>query len=80
VSTGPELARAAAEALAMVSTEPDVLEAEVFAGGSRSLLARLSYTSHIPSNGVEEPKSSESSGLGIHVVLRGPDHPATGYG
>jgi predicted Zn-dependent protease len=80
VNTGPSLARAAAEALAMVSTEPDVLEAEVFAGGSRSLLARLSYTSHIPSNGVEEPKSSESSGLGIHVVLRGPDRPATGYG
>src|SRR5262249_6383632 len=27
------------------------------------------YTSHIPCNGVEEPKSSESHGLGVQVVF-----------
>jgi hypothetical protein len=30
---------------------------EVFAAANRSLLARLHYTSHIPCNGVEEPKT-----------------------
>ena len=45
----------------MCGAEPDVVEAEVFAAASRSLLARLNYTSHIPCNGVEEPKSTESA-------------------
>ncbi len=30
---------------------------------------RLNYTSHIPCNGVEEPKSTESWGFGIQVAL-----------
>ena len=60
--------------------EPDVIEAEVFASASRALLARLNYTSHIPCNGVEEPKSTESAGLGIRLVLRGPAGPLVGFG
>ena len=55
------LRRAAREALAYVSAQPDVREAEAFAAGNGSLFARLSYTSHIPSNGVEEPKAREST-------------------
>src|SRR3989454_4750164 len=51
-----DLARAAEQALELVRTEPGVLEAEVFAAANTALLARLNYTSHIPSNGVEEPK------------------------
>ena len=37
--------------------QPAVREAEVFAASNRALLTRLNYTSHIPCNGVEEPKS-----------------------
>ena len=47
----------------------------------RSLLTRLNYTSHIPCNGVEEPKSTESDGLGIQAVFDGPDgRPLIGFG
>jgi PmbA protein len=83
VRVGPttaDLARAARDALALVRAEPDVLEAEAFVAANGQLLARLSYASHIPSNGVEEPKSTESHGIGLQVVFRGPSGPRLGFG
>ena len=62
-----ELKRAAEAALALLGAEPGIREAEVFAAVNRSLVTRLNYTSHIPCNGVEEPKSTEMSGLGLQV-------------
>jgi predicted Zn-dependent protease len=41
------------------------------------LLARLNYTSHIPCNGVEEPKSVVNYGVGVQAVFKGP---STGSG
>jgi PmbA protein len=78
--TTADLARAAREALAFLGTLPDVLEAEVFVAANALLLARLAYASHLPSNGVEEPKSSASHGIGLQVVLRGADGPRLGFG
>jgi PmbA protein len=75
-----ELARAAEAALEITRAQPDVREAEVFVAANGTLLTRLNYTSHIPCNGVEEPKSVESYGLGIQVVLDGPDGPRIGFG
>jgi PmbA protein len=83
VGIGPttaDLARAAREALALLHAEPDVLEAEAFVATNGQLLARLSYASHIPSNGVEEPKSTESHGIGLQVVFRGASGPRLGFG
>jgi PmbA protein len=75
-----ELAGAARAAFAVAAAEPDVREVEIFAAANTALLARLCYTSHIPCNGVEEPKSLESAGLGIRAVLDGPDGPRVGFG
>jgi PmbA protein len=80
VTTAAELARAARAALAFVAGRPGVREVEVFAAANASLLARLNYTSHIPCNGVEEPKSTESRGLGLQVVFDGADGPRIGFG
>jgi PmbA protein len=74
------LARAAREALELLHTVPDVLEAEAFVAANGQLLARLSYASHLPSNGVEEPKSTASHGIGLQVVFRGADGPRLGFG
>ena len=74
------LEEAVRDALAFLSHQPNVREAEVFASSNRVLLARLNYTSHIPSNGVEEPKSSEMHGLGIQAVLDGADGRRIGFG
>ncbi len=76
-----DLGRAVGEALGRLSREPGVREVQVFAALNRALLARLNYTSHIACNGVEEPKSTEMSGLGVHAVFDGPDgRPLVGYG
>jgi PmbA protein len=80
VIAAADLARAAQAALELVQAQPGVREAEAFVAANASLLARLCYTSHIPSNGVEEPKSSESRGLGLRVVFDGPDGPRLGFG
>ena len=60
-----ELRRSVADALAYLRAIDDIEEAEVFAASNGQLLTRLNYTSHIPCNGVEEPKSTESFGIGI---------------
>ena len=70
--TAAELARAAQEAFDLVRAQADVSEVEVFVAANGSLLTRLNYTSHIPCNGVEEPKSVESYGLGIQAVFDTP--------
>ncbi len=75
-----ELARAATSALATVQGQEDLVEAEVFVAANTSLVARIHFTSHIPCNGVEEPKSLESAGLGIQAVFRDPDGLRIGFG
>ena len=67
-----QLRLATKDALAYASAQPDVEEVEAFVSANANLTVRLNYTSHIPSNGVEEPKSTESQGIGLRVVLRTP--------
>jgi len=74
------LNRAVREGLAYLKTQPDVSEAEVFASANGNLTVRLNYTSLIPSNGVEEPKSLDSYGLGIRVAISTPQGTKTGFG
>ena len=75
-----KLRTATREALAYVRAQPDVAEAEIFASANTNLTVRVNYTSHIPSNGVEEPKSVESFGLGLRVAFRNPGGLHTGFG
>ena len=78
--TDAALRRAVEDALALVRGRPGVLEAEVYAAATRSLFTRLNYTSHLPCNGVEEPKSAEIDGVGVRVVLDRADGPHIGFG
>ena len=80
MATTAELKRAVQEALAFLASQPGISEAEVFAASNRALLTRLNYTSHIPCNGVEEPKSTESYGLGVQIVVDSSEGPKLGFG
>ena len=80
MTTTSELQQAVEGALAFVTAQPGVREAEVFASFNRSLLARLNYTSNIDCNGVEEPKSTEMYGLGIQAVFDSPEGGRVGFG
>jgi PmbA protein len=75
-----ELAAAARAAFELARARPDVAEVEVFAASNASLLARLNYTSHIPCNGVEEPKSIESYGIGVQAVFDADGVRLVGFG
>lgn len=66
-----DLKKAVTEALAFLKQQDDIEEAEVYASANGILLARLNYTSHIPCNGVEEPKSVENYGIGVQAVFGG---------
>src|SRR5687768_10165655 len=74
------LQAAAQTAFEVARGAPDVSALEVFVAANATLLTRLNYTSHIPCNGVEEPKSVESYGVGLQVVFDGPDGPRLGFG
>ena len=74
------LKSAARTAFELTRSAPGVREVEVFVAANATLLTRLNYTSHIPCNGVEEPKSVESYGIGLQVVFDGPDGPRLGFG
>lgn len=74
------LKRAVQHARRLLARMKDVQEAEAYASSTGQLLCRLNYTSEIPCNGVEEPKSSESFGIGIRAVFTTPDGRRVGFG
>jgi PmbA protein len=57
--------RAAAKELAR---DPDFAEFEIYAASSEQRIARLAYTSDIPSRGVEEIKSLGADGFQVRIV------------
>ena len=59
------------KALAIARSRKGVLEAEVYASDNAYRVARLCYSSHIPCNGLEEPKSVDFGGYSVRVVLGG---------
>jgi len=75
-----ELAKAAELAFDYLKAQPEIQECEVFAAANGQLLTGLNYTSHIPCNGVEEPKSTESHGIGIQAVFTTAEGPKVGFG
>jgi PmbA protein len=76
----PQLKSAVEDGLAFLRSQDDIEEAEVFAASNGILLTRLNYTSHIPCNGVEEPKSIENYGIGVQVVLKDGSTRKIGFG
>jgi len=66
-----KLQKAADEGLAFLRAQEEIEEAEVYVASNGVLLTRLNYTSHIPCNGVEEPKSVVNYGVGVQAVFKG---------
>jgi PmbA protein len=75
-----QLERSVQEAIAFLKTQPDIKSALAFASANNRLWTRLNYTSHIPCNGLEEPKSTSDHGIGIQIVMDGPDGNRVGFG
>jgi hypothetical protein len=74
------LKETAEEGLRFLRRQKDVHEAELFVADNAVLTARLNYVSHIPCNGVEEPKSIDSNGLSVRAVFTDPKGHRVGMG
>jgi PmbA protein len=74
------LKQTAEDGLRYLKRQKDVHEAEVFVADNAVFTTRLNYTSHLPCNGVEEPKSTGSCGLGVRAVFQDPNGPRIGMG
>src|SRR4030065_245006 len=70
----------ASTGLSYIRSLPDVAEAEVFVSSISHLLTRINFTSSIPCNGVEEPKSTLSYGIGVQAVFKDGDKKRIGFG
>jgi PmbA protein len=75
-----DLRTAVNNALKYIKKHKDVIDAEVFASWNDLITIRLNYTSDIPCNGVHEPKSIQSYGLGVLAVLKRGNRIEVGFG
>ncbi|MCR4288795.1 MAG: metallopeptidase TldD-related protein [Candidatus Scalindua sp.] len=75
-----DLRTAVADALKYIKKQKDVIDAEVFASWNDLITIRLNYTSDIPCNGIHEPKSIQSYGLGILATFKRGNRIETGFG
>lgn len=62
------------------ATKKDGVELEVFASWNELATMRLNYTSDIPSMGVQEPKSTQSFGVGVQAVFKDKGKVTIGFG
>ena len=67
--TAVELKKFVREAVALLAREPDLAAFEVYCSTSEHRVARLNYTSDIPSRGVEEFKSLNADGFALRLVM-----------
>lgn len=68
------------QGLRYIKSQSDVQDAEVFVSWYDNITVRLSYTSDIPCNGVQEPKNILGYGIGVFASFKTADGLKTGYG
>lgn len=69
-----------ADGLEYLSNQDDIQEVEIFASVNNIRTCRINYTSHLPCNGLEEPKSTQTRGVGLRVVFKDGDGIKIGFG
>lgn len=74
------LKKIAYDGLTFIKTQQDIADAEIFISSISHLLSRINYTSSIPCNGVEEPKSTLSYGIGVQAVFGNGSRRSIGFG
>jgi len=75
-----QIKKIVSEGLQYLLSKIDVQEAEVFASANKILTCRINYTSHLPCNGLEEPKSIQTQGVGLRLAFKGEDGVTVGFG
>ena len=68
------------DGLAYLRRKPDIGDAEIFASVNTIATCRINYTSHIPCNGLEEPKSLQTQGVGLRLAFTNGSGIKIGFG
>ncbi len=66
--------------LKLVKQEKGVIEALVYASVNHRTVGRIVYTTHVPCNGLEEPKSEEDSGVAVEIWFKKGNKKLVGFG
>lgn len=74
------LRKVATQGIELLNKVEDIKEAEVFVAVNDRFVGRLNYTSGIPSNGLQEPKSNAYSGTGVAAVFQTKEGLKVGFG
>jgi len=69
-----ELKNFVREARVLIARERDLSAFEIYASASEDRVARINYTSDIPSRGVEEFKSLNAEGFALRIVMKRDAH------
>src|ERR1700685_4134021 len=72
--TTADLRKFVREASAILARERDLAAFEVYCSSSEHRVARLNFTSDIPSRGLEEFKSLNADGFALRLVMRRDSH------
>lgn len=66
--------------LKLVEQEKGVIEALVYASANHRTVGRIVYTTHLPCNGLEEPKSEEDCGVAVEIWFKKGNKKLVGFG
>src|SRR5256885_2477605 len=55
------------DGLELLKKERGLIEGVVYASSNERVVGRINYTSHLPSNGLEEPKSDMDYGVSVEI-------------
>src|SRR3989344_5176724 len=80
MKTLKELQKAVKQGLQLIRQERNLIEGVVYASSNHRTVGRICYTTHIPSNGLQEPKSDEDFGISVEVWFRKGNKKLLGFG
>lgn len=66
--------------LDLLKEDKEVLDAVIYVSANERIVGRIVYTSHIPSLGLEEPKSDEDMGIAIEIWFEKKGKKLIGFG
>lgn len=66
--------------LDLVKQENGIIEALVYASANHRTVGRIVYTTHLPCNGLEEPKSEEDLGVAVEIWFKKGNKKLVGFG
>src|SRR3989344_3824005 len=75
-----DLQKTVNQGLALIKQDEDLIEGVVYASSNHRTVGRICYTRHIPSNGLQEPKSDEDFGVSVEIWFEKSGKKLLGFG